>query len=451
MPKHMVKWLLLAFLLVLVPLAGQAKISAINDGLFNAEPSLRVGILTGQQNAQISADANFDLVDTADAKILGSFRAYDTATLILKDGYFFINGVRVLATGIDVVQKKEDLIVNVEQYIYVNNRRYRGDIGIHRTAGKSGMTVVNTLPVEQYLYGIIKNEISPDWAMEAVKSQAVAARTYAMASYNKHKADGFDVCATTDCQVYGGRESEAPRAIEAVDSTRGLVLMNNGKLITASFHSSSGGYTENSENVWLTQYPYLRGVVDFDQNCPYYKWEKKLTIAELSQAIEKAGYNVGSLQAIELSPLDKPPVVSADRGVSGRVKNIRFLGSSGSIQVPGEKVRRMLDLKSTLFDIATDNEPQEFAMPVHANRSKEEGQIRSSLTLSASAGSTDIRPIHGQPTDVIVISGFGWGHGVGLSQWGAKAMAEKAPPGNTEYFKDILKHYYQDVEIKKAY
>lgn len=450
MHKHMIEWVLLAVALLFVPLSVQAAgLSGGLAALAPAEPSLRVGILTNQQSVQISADASFDLVDTAEAKVLGSFRAYDTATLTLRDGYFYINGVPALTMGIEVVHKKEDLIVAVEQYIHINNRRYRGDISIHRTAGKTGMTVVNTLPVEQYLYGIIKNEISPDWAMEAVKAQAVAARTYAMANYNKHKADGFDVCATTDCQVYGGRESEAPRAIEAVDATRGLVLMNNGKLITAYFHSSSGGYTENSENVWSAQQPYLRGVVDYDQNCPYYKWEKKLTVAELNQAIGKAGYNIGSLQAIELSPLSKPPVFGTDRGISGRVKNIRFLGTGGSIQVPGEKLRRILDLKSTLFDLAVTREQPALATPVYSGHGQE--LPHGEFTLAAMDGSPDIRPVSGQVNDIIVISGFGWGHGVGLSQWGAKAMAEKAPPGNTEYFREILKHYYQDVEIKKAY
>lgn len=439
MHKHMLKWLLLAvFFLLFLPLSGQAQAVA-KETLWLKEPSLRVGILTGQPSVHITADSKFNLVSAGTNKILGSFRAYEKVTVTVKDNGMAINGTPVAATGIHVVRKNNDVMVFIEQFTHVNNRRYRGEISIHRAAGKSGLTVVNTLPVEEYLYGIIKNEISPDWAMEAVKAQAVAARTYALASNKKHKADGFDVCATTDCQVYGGRESETPRAKEAVDATRGLVLLHNNKLITAYFHSSSGGHTENSENVWSSPEPYLKGVADFDQDCPYFKWEKKLTIAELNQAISKAGFTIGRLQAIELSPLDKP--VNNDRGVSGRVKNLRLIGTNGSVEISGTKMRNMLELKSTLFDITTTgNDRAKSDQPVFAGKKNLPPQTQNT-----------IRSITGQPSDVVIIYGFGWGHGLGLSQWGAKAMAEKAPPGNTEYFKDILKHYYQGVEIKKAY
>ncbi|MDF2874285.1 MAG: SpoIID/LytB domain protein [Sporomusa sp.] len=429
MHKYMLEWVMFVAMLLL-PLSGYAQSSDSEADVAFFEPSLRVGILTNQPSVQISANANYDLVDTGAGKKLASFRAGDRITIGMQDGVLVINGAAITAKGIDVVVKKDDALYYIEQLVQVNKRRYRGDLSIHRTAGKAGLTVVNTLPVEQYLYGVIKNEISPEWPLEAVKAQAVAARTYAMANYNKHKADGFDVCSTTDCQVYGGRESEAPRSLEAVNATRGLVLLYNGKLITAYFHSSSGGYTENSENVWLASLPYLRGVADFDQNCPAFKWEKKLTIAEFNQAISKAGYNIGSLQAIELSPLGNPPVTSTDRGVSGRVKTVRLLGASGSVQVSGTKMRSMLDLKSALFDINLTATVPKTVLPAY---------------------SPNTHFINGNPTDFIMVTGFGWGHGVGLSQWGAKAMAEKDQPGNTEYFKEILKHYYQGVQIKKAY
>ncbi|SDE60214.1 SpoIID/LytB domain-containing protein [Sporomusa acidovorans] len=447
----MLKWLLLVVFLVF-PLAGNAQALDVSEGVLN-EPILRVGILTNQPSIQISSDANFDIVNSGTAEILRSFRAYDGVTIAAKDtGGFVINGVPVAAAGLTVVQKKDDLLFYVEQHIYVNKHRYRGDISIHPTAGKAGITVVNTLPIEQYLYGIIKNEISPDWPMEAVKAQAVAARTYALANYNKHKADGFDVCATTDCQVYGGRESEVPRAREAVDATRGLVITYNGKLITAYFHSSSGGYTENSENVWSSPQPYLRGVTDFDQSCPYFKWEKRLTVAEFNQIITNAGYNVGSLQAIELSPLTTPPITSPDRGVSGRVKSLELVGTNGSAQVSGVKLRSILDLKSTLFDVdVIANEIKQFAMPVYAHNGKTERKPQITLPLIPKEN-PNIRSVSSsEPGDYIVIAGYGWGHGLGLSQWGAKAMAEKEQSGNPEYFKAILKHYYQGVEIKKAY
>ena len=439
----MVKWLMLTFLFVF-PLAAYAH--AGSGTLPGYEPNLRVGILTNQHSVEISADAKFAIVSTSTAKVLGNFGAKDTVTIAVRESGFTVNDVPVAATGMAVVINKEHSLVYSEPYMYANKRRYRGELSIHRTSGKQGMTVVNTLPMEQYLYGVIKNEISPEWSLEAVKAQAVAARTYALASNNKHKDDGFELCATTDCQVYGGRESEAPKAIEAVDTTRGLVITYKDKLIAAYFHSSSGGYTENSENVWSSEQPYLRGVADFDQNSPYYKWEKQLTLAELNQVISDAGYNIGNIQAVQLSPLATPPVVSYDRGVSGRVKNVYIRGTTGNIQIAGTKIRNLLDLKSTLFDISIIKRRHELVMPVYAGKDREIGMV----TLSGKKN-LNRPPIAVETNDVVVITGFGWGHGLGLSQWGAKAMAEQGPIGNTEYFKDILKHYYQGVEIKKAY
>ncbi len=439
----MVQWLLLA-VFFLFPVIGHAQ--PLHAAMSAFEPSLRVGILSNQQNVEISADSSFAIVNTSTGKVLGNFGAKDIVIVSIKKAGFSINNIPVEAAGLNILIKNDHLVPYREQYVSVNQRRYRGDIGIYHTVGKPGITVINTLPIEQYLYGVIKNEISPEWPREAVKAQAVAARTYALANNTKHQADGFDICATTDCQVYGGRDSEAPKATAAVDATRGLVLTYKDKLISAYFHSSSGGYTENSENVWSSSQPYLRGVADFDQNSPYYKWEKKLTLASLNQIITDAGYNIGSLQAIELSPLTIPSTISADRGVSGRVKSVYLKGTTGTIQLSGTKLRNMLNLKSTLFDVTLVKSYSELAMPVYAGTDRKD-QLHGLSVLTAKKS----RLAALEPTDFVVISGFGWGHGLGLSQWGAKAMAESGPIGNTEYFKDILKHYYQGVEIKKAY
>lgn len=277
----------------------------------------------------------------------------------------------------------------------------------------------------------------------------MAARTYALTNNKKHRADGFDVCDTTDCQVYGGFESETPKATEAVDATRGVVITYKGELINAYFHSSSGGYTENSENVWASSKPYLRGVVDFDQNSPYYKWIKKLPLAELNQVIKSAGYNIGAVQAIELSPLTNRPIISSDRGVSGRVISMHIKGTNGTIELPGAKLRNMLHLKSTLFDIAIVKSYSELTLPAYASKEIKISEFNGMLPFSEKKNTSPAASI--EPIDIVIITGYGWGHGLGLSQWGAKAMAEKGPLGNTEYFKDILKHYYHGVEIKNAY
>jgi len=394
------------------------------------ESTIRVGILSNQDNVLVSANTQFEIVNGETGQLLVDLAAGEKATITRVGKTITINGKPVTAVTLSALTFQN----NDEHYFEVNKKQYRGAIDIHVTHGKTGLTIVNTLPIEQYLYGVIAREISPTWHIEALKAQAVAARTYALYNLNKHQGDEYDVCATTDCQVYGGRESEAPQVIKAVNDTSGQVIMFQGKVISAYFHSSSGGYTENSENVWGTYEPYLRGTVDYDQNSPQYKWEKKLTVDELSAVFDKAGYTIGAIKAIDLVPLTHKPMSTPERGISGRVKVIQFIGSTGSVQLTGEQLRKMLGLKSTLFDvdILQPNLP-----PL-----REQGVI---------ADKKELHRISGKPNEMLVISGFGLGHGLGLSQWGAKTMAEQGPQGDSTYFKEILKHYYQGTIIKKVF
>lgn len=416
-------------------------------------PIIRVGLWYGQVNILLSAESDFSLIDTAGKEVLGTFKAKTKVAVSSRDGKMTINGRPVAAREIAVQLPAAAARTGIE----VNRRFYRGAVSVHRTAGKDGLTVVNTLPLEEYLYGIIAQEISPAWPLEAVKAQAVAARTYAVYNIGKHNDDGYDVRATTDDQAYGGITSEAPRAIQAVDATRGLIVTYAGKPIPAYFHCSGGGYTENSENVWGDAYPFLRGVVDYDEKSPYYHWEKTITTKDLTEILLSAGYNVGRLQTIELSALTKPPVTSPDRGVSGRVKEIRFTGSDGSFLLTGNKLRTILGLKSTLFDIKVVL-PSEKSLKMEITDSYSD---RDTKTLEINlpplternlpTDKPGVRRIGGRKGETIIFTGRGWGHGLGLSQWGAKAMAEKAPPGDTAYFEVILKHYYTGVEITKWY
>lgn len=418
-----------------------------------AESAIRVGILSHQQTISVSADAHAVISDAATGELLAHLPAGEKGIIAVTENRMSINGKQTAAVKLSIVLLKND----GEHSIEVNKNRYRGRIAVHMTHGKTGLTVVNILPLEHYLYGVIAKEISPKWPLEAVKAQAVAARSYALYSLNKHQGDQYDVCASTDCQVYGGRNSEVPEVIKAVDDTAGQVIVAQGKVIPAYFHSSSGGYTENSENVWGTYQSYLRGVVDYDHNSPQFKWEKRLMIYELQAAINKAGYTIGTLKAIELVPLTSQPMSTSERGVSGRVKTIRLIGSAGSAQLTGEKLRNMLQLKSTLFDISMMVPMKKIAAFDTVNDEGGLGSKKIEIDLPSQYKqdvSTDKKGRHritGRQGETIIITGFGFGHGLGLSQWGAKAMAEKGPKGDTTYFKEILKHYYQGTAIKKVF
>jgi stage II sporulation protein D len=400
---------------LLVPVHAQA-----------VEPTIRVNILSNVQTVLISGESDFEILSGETGKQLARFTAGEQVSFAVKEKSMTINDKKVDVAKCRIVQFRS---TNAHP-ITVNSKQYRGNIDVIH--GKIGLSIVNVLPMEQYLYGVVGKEMSGEWALEAVKAQAVAARTYALYKYNQHQAGDYDVGATTDCQVYGGLDNETPRVLKAVDDTVGQVLIYQGNLIPAYFHSSSGGYTENSENVWGTYQPYSRGVVDYDQHSPHYKWEKKLTASELAEAISRAGYQLGVIKTIELAPLTKAPMSIPERGVSGRVKVMGFVGTTGSAQLTGEKIRTILDLKSTLFDISILS-----SMPKAG-----EFQLQNKNTLHR---------LSGRPDEVILISGFGWGHGLGLSQWGAKAMAEKGPLGDATYYKEILKHYYQGTTIEKVF
>lgn len=442
--------ILLLFLLSL-PLPGFATSAEPVPVLKQAAavPQIRVGLWVNQPSVVLSADVKFAVVDNDTGAVLVQLGPKEKLVATAADK-LILNGRAQTAKSVRLA------VEDSKSFIEVNKRHYRGTIEL--MTAKKGLTVINRLPVEEYVYGIIGKEISPYWPMEAIKAQAVASRSYALANLNKHAQQGFDVCATTDCQVYGGVDDENLKTNRAIDETAGMVLTYQGKVIPGYFHSSGGGYTENSENVWGSYLPYLRGVADFDQNNPNYSWEKKFSAAELQSLLERAGYAIGKLEAVELSALTPPPVRnSLDRGISGRVNEMMFIGSKGSVTLPGTKVRSLLSLKSTLFDISVvtpgnktleveitdsygDHETKE--IPVNLPPNKQKGFL---------LDRDSIRHISGTGQEQIVFNGFGSGHGLGMSQWGAKAMAEKAPAGSSEYFKAILKHYYQGIEIKKLY
>ena len=201
----------------------------------------------------------------------------------------------------------------------------------------------------------------------------------------------------------------------------------------------------------------MRGVVDFDQKSPHFKWEKEISPQQLENALKNDGYNIGKLAAIHLSKLTSPPVAEEDRGVSGRVKTLQLVGSNGSVELSGTKFRALLSLDSTLFDIdviVAARKVLDFSITDNAG-DRENKHVELNLPSNKEKGlvtdTQSIRRITGRADEKLLITGYGWGHGIGLSQWGAKAMAEQALAGDTTYYQTILKHYYQGVHIVEVY
>ncbi|MGB9856628.1 MAG: SpoIID/LytB domain-containing protein [Dictyoglomaceae bacterium] len=298
----------------------------------------------------------------------------------------FENGSIILNFGKDV------LILTLPVFFYpqqdkkigINSSYYRGIIEINNDGW-----VINTLNLEDYLLGVVPSEMPYNYPLEALKAQAVSARTYALSNLGKHK--DFDLCSTVHCQVYKGASYEKERSNMAVKETMGEVITYNGQLIKAFYHSSSGGITENSEDVWGGYYPYLRSVKDVEE-LERDTWEVFLSLDDIKRKLSNININLQEVISIEL-----------DKSSTGRVKNVIIRSNSNDWVFKGTLWRELFNLPSTLFNIEFSN-------------------------------------------NGLYLYGRGMGHGVGLSQKGAKILAEKG-----YNYRDIIKFYYQGVEIQKWY
>lgn len=405
-------------------------------------PLVRVGLWQEQASLLLSSTQPFVVCSADTAAFKQQYPAGTKIFIAWKDKRAVVDGKPVVGQKLLVMPVDEKA---ADAAIEVNRKSYRGTIEINVLT--SGLTAVNKISLEQYLYGVMPKEMPDTWPVDALKAQAVAARTFALYSLHKHEAEGFDLCASTHCQVYGGKTVESANATAAVDSTRGETLLYKGKPIYASFHTTSGGMTENSEDVWGSYLPYLRAVPDDDLATPYAKWEMQFTPKELTQKLNTAGLSIGNLAAIELSPLKEKPSANQDRSATGRIKTMRFIGDKGSVTLTGAKVRSALGLKSTLFDIRMIvPEEKKISVPIGQYYKKD---IAVNLPPYEERGlytdSENIRRISGREGELIAIDGRGWGHGLGMSQWGAQMMAKQLD------YQAILHHYYTDIEIKKIY
>ncbi len=345
-----------------------------------AGPSVRVAVL--QNSASVTVTGNgISLALPDGARILDP--GLPKVVIVPDPDGVSVNGrhlraAEVVATGANGV-------------VAVNGLELQG--GVHVKLRPGGLLVVNELDVEDYLRGVVPLEISSNWHPEALKVQAIIARTYALYQRLSARGRDFDLAATTQDQVYGGRAHYQPASDAAVAETRGQILEYKGNIVFAAYHSTSAGATEDAREVWGLDLDYLRGVsCPFDSGSPYFRWAKALPMERLQQGLEAIGFHIGTIATI--TPLSWT--------AAGRVSRVRMLHSDGELILKGEELRRIVgftELPSTNFSIVR-------------------------------LGSQ------------IQVEGQGAGHAVGLCQWGAKTMAEMG------YVSDqILGYYYPGVTL----
>ena len=347
---------------------------------------LRIAVQEDKQQLNIGSSTPATLIDGA-GRSLGQLPAAQPFTATAVPGAVTLAGQKAWQLWVEPTQGGQVLI---------GDRWYRGKVRLIRTS--QGFMAINHVDLEDYLASVVGKEMYASWPLEALKSQAVAARSYALYRRHKQATPLYDLGSTTTYQVYAGVQGETPSTRAAAQSTAGQVLTYQGNVIEAVFHASSGGHTEHSENVWGGPTAYLRGVPDFDQTSPSFQWSVTLGADQLKQRLPGLG------NIVEISPLEHT--------FTGRVKTVQIVGDAGSRTMTGRQLRQALGLKSTLFAV-----------------SPSVGPIASQGTFA------------GPPTQFL-IQGRGFGHGLGMSQWGAYALAQQ---GKT--YQQILQHYYQGTTL----
>ena len=340
-----------------------------------ASMQLRVAIAQGVHQVKVGSSTTATVRDYSSGQTLGRIAAMNA----------FSVKPSVAGVALEQMQSSAILIEPIGNgYVYIGDRWYRGKALL--VGGKKGLIAVNYVDLEQYLYSVLGSEMNGSWPQEALKAQAVAARTYAIYKLQNERNVIYDVGNTEAWQVYKGVESESSGTYAAVNATTGQVLTYKNQIILSVFHACSGGHTENVEDVWSQPLPYLRGVDDYDQNVSACQWEKTFSGNEISKRISGVG-NIVSL--------------SASLTTYGSIKTIKFIGDRGTRELNGAAVRNALGLRSTRFTISEDSTGLKFY-------------------------------------------GRGSGHGLGLSQWGAYSLAKQGVN-----YQQILRHYYQGTSLAR--
>jgi stage II sporulation protein D len=340
------------------------------------------------------------LYDKASSVTLGP-GAYRFSGKVSRRGRTFKQAVKIMPSknGFNVNKDRWGRLVTIEPadrggVVVINNRPFRGAIELKNQG--DGIRVVNRLSVEDYVRGVLQMETSDTWPAQALQAQAVISRTYALRNRGRHGRSGYDFCSKPHCQTYGGVSAERKKTDAAIRKTRGEVLIDRKKqLATTVYHSCCGGSTESAENVWEHGgQPYLKATrCPWCKNSPRFHWVAKVPDSLLDERLRRAGFDIGHVRALGI--LSHTP--------SGRVYQIRVYGEKGTRDVLANKFRNMID----------------------------PGLIRSTNWSGVSKLDGDWQ-IHGQ----------GWGHGVGLCQWGMKTLAEKG-----KSYGDILRVYYHGAKV----
>ena len=365
--------------------------------LSNAFPQASIAAEKG--NNQIMRVLVLDNRDLISLVVKGAYRIYSMPSeKLLTGGYILHTKVRASEQGImfgsrELKFSKIRITVPEGSLIYLDGRSFRGAMDIMKNDSMK-LAVINRVALEEYLYGVLYNEVSHRWPIEAIKAQGIAARTFALYQARQNKLQDYDLTDDIYSQVYGGATSERWSTTRAVKLTLGRVLTYKGDIFPTYYHATCGGKTEDAANLWNIDIEPLKGSeCGFCKESPHYKWTKNSPLSEIEKKLSDNGYKIGKIKSITVMARNK----------SGRVDKIEIKDDFDvSCMLTGKDFRRMMgpnDVRSTNFEPSINN-------------------------------------------DKLTLNGIGWGHGVGMCQWGANSMA-----GHGKNAEEILKIYYPGAEV----
>ncbi|HET8654760.1 MAG TPA: SpoIID/LytB domain-containing protein [Longimicrobiaceae bacterium] len=410
----------LAALAAIGACAPRRPLPPLAPSLPRVQPEVKIGLAVDTDSVAVSAPGGLELVGaTGSSPKVGG----DRPVTVFADAsgrlwYRVAGGTPVAVAGATLVARPRG-----DAPVSIAGHAYRGS-ALVRAAGPGRVTAINQVELENYLLGVVPRELGPvgDSLVEAAKAQAVAARTYAVGHLGTRSAQGFDLYATTQDQVYGGAAAESPTVSRAVRETAGEILTYRGEPIEAYYHSTCAGRTAAIDQVWNhAPVPYLVSVVDvnpktgqaYDIRSSRFHWTVTWSVPQLEQILSRTladslpagASSVGRL--LDMQILRKTP--------SGRVKRMRISTTTGNFVVGGDRVRWILTppgggiLNSSKFDVQV------------------------------------VRDASGQPVEVVA-NGGGWGHGIGMCQWGAMGRALAG-----QDYRTILAAYYPGTHLRKLY
>ena len=425
---------------------AQAAASTVSNGFpawVEGTYYVRVCAYTSKEEA-LSAQTALGL---SNATVVGT-SGYAVTVVVTKTGkpIFQFDGGQGYSLGI-----QPGLDDSVKTVTWFKGYRYYGGFQYRRSGGN--ITVINIVDLEDYIKGVLPYEMNNTWPLEALKAQAVCARTYAATISSSHASSGFDVCNNTHCQMYQGLNLANDRTDQAVEETAGEYVRYQGKPAVTYYSASDGGATEDVRNIWdsTANLPHLKGVIDpyeadLADSISQYNWSVTVSKSEIASKLQSKGYNCGTIVDAYVAELSE----------TGNPKTVTFVDSNGKKWSFGpETLRIWFSLRSNRFTVGGGSGSNSYYVNGTSDTlSSVSGAyvVNGDGTVSAISGTPYVATSSG--TEIlgsssstssgssVTFTGSGYGHNVGMSQQGARAMALRG----MDYI-DILTFYFTDVTV----